>query len=279
VAPLSEAYPPKGQKLNFTDYTATLEMYGDHVELTRKVADMHEDPVLSESVNLCGEQAAETIEFLRFMVLRAGTNVYYANGVASRSAVNSPPLRGDFRKIVRGFKRNKAKEISRIISASAKVSTEPVGAAYFAMGHTDLDSDLRNISGFTPVEQYSQASKAMPGEIGKIENIRFILTALFEPWQAAGASGEVYLANGSAPSSSTACDVYPLIIVAQNAYGIVPLQGMNAAQISVVNPGKATKDDPHGQIGFVSWTTYQAAAILNQNWIARLECACTANPS
>jgi len=48
--------------------------------------------------------------------------------------------------------------------------------------------------------------------------------------------------------------------------------------IGVGNPGKKTKDDPLGQKGFVSWKTYQTGAILNQSWMARLECASTASP-
>lgn len=278
TAPLAEGVPPKGQRLTYTDVMATLEQYGDHVTITDVVADTHEDPVLKEAMDLCGEQAAETIELIRISVLKAGTNVFYADSAASRSAVNSPPTRGDFRRIYRYFKRHKAREISKIIAASPKVSTEPVAPAYFALGHTDLDGDIRGISGFVPFEQYSQSVKALPGEVGKVENTRIILTPLFEAWAAAGAAGTTYLSNGSEVSSSAQCDVYPLIFMARDAYGIVPLQGHNAVKPAVVNPGSVTKSDPLGQKGFVSWKTYQAAVILNQTWIARLECAATARP-
>jgi N4-gp56 family major capsid protein len=230
-------------------------------------------------MDLCGEQAAETVEVVRIAVLKAGTNVYYPGSATSRGTVNSSVTRGALRKVVRGFRRNKGREISRIVGATAKVSTEPVAPAFFAMGHTDLDSDIRTVSGFVPIEQYSQSSKALPGEIGKVESIRFILSALFEPWEASGASGTTYLANGSAPSSSTSCDVYPLLIVAKDAYGIVPLQGKSAVKPMVLNPGTPSKSDALGQVGYVSWKTYQTAAILNENWIARLEVAATANPS
>ncbi len=147
------------------------------------------------------------------------------------------------------------------------------------MGHTDLDADIRGISGFLPKAQYSDSSKALPGEIGKIEQFRIILTAMFDPWLAAGASGTTYLSNGAAVSSAASCDVYPLIFVARDSYGIVPLQGYGAVDIGVVNPGRKTKDDPLGQIGFVSWGTYQTGTILNQSWCARLESGSTANPS
>jgi len=278
-APLADGVPPTGHKLTHTDITATLEFYGDVVKITNIIQDTHEDPVLNESMKICGEQAAETVEELRINFLKAGSNVFYANGVSTRATVNSPAVRGDFRKIYRYFKKYKAREITDIIKASAMISTEPVESAYFCMGHTDLDADLRGISGFLPRAQYSDSTKALPGEIGKIEQFRIILTAMFDPWLAAGLAGTTYLSGGAAVSSSTACDVYPLIFVARDSYAIVPLQGYSSVDIGVVNPGKKTKDDPLGQIGFVSWGTYQTGTILNQSWCARLEVGAVANPS
>lgn len=279
TAPLAEGVPPAGRKMTYTDVTATLEQYGDAVELTDVIKDTHEDPVLNEYMDICGEQSAETVEELRINIIRAGTNVFYANGVSTRGTVNSPPTRGDFRKIYRYFKKYKAREIGKIIKASAMVSTEPVADSYFAMGHTDLLADIKGISGFTPYEQYSDSMKRLPGEVGKVEEFRIILTAMFEPWAAAGASGTTYLSNGVEVSSAASCDVYPLLFLARDAYAIVPLQGFNSIHPMVLNPGKPSKSDPLGQKGFVSWKTYQTAAILNQNWIARLECAATASPS
>jgi N4-gp56 family major capsid protein len=279
TAPLAEGVPPAGQKLSYTDVNITLEQYGDVVWITDVIADTHEDPVLQESMDLCGEQAAETIEAIRISYLKGGTNVFYAAGVASRSLVNSPPTRGDFRKIYRYFKKHKAREISKIIKASAMVSTEPVKQGYFVMGHTDASADLRDIPGFVSVEQYSNSDKSLPNEAGKLEEFRFILTAMFDPWEAAGVAGTTYLSSGAEVSSNTACDVYPMIVVAKDAYAIVPLQGYESVDIGVVNPGKKTTDQPLGQKGFVSWITWQGGGILNQQWIARLEHAVTANPN
>lgn len=278
-APLAEGITPKGKRLTYTDVNATLEQYGDLIELTDVIADTHEDPVFKESMDLCGEQSAETVEELRIAVLKAGSNVFYADGVTTRATVNSPPTRGDFRKIFRYFKKHKAREISKIIRATDKISTQPVEPAYFAMGHTDLKADLRDVPGFIPVGNYSASVKALPGEVGSIEEFRIILTPMFEPWEATGASGTTYLSGGVEVSSAAQCDVYPLIFVARDAYGIVPLQGFEAVIPYVINPNKPTKSDPLAQLGYVAWKTYQTAAILNQNWLARLECAASASPS
>ena len=277
TAPLAEGVPPAGRKLSKTDVTATLEQYGDIVELTDVIYDTHEDDVLKEMMGLCGEQAAETVEVIRIAVLKAGTNVFYASSVASRALVNAAPTRSDLRRVYRYFRKHKAKTISSIVKASAMISTEPVAPAFFAMGHTDLDADIRAMSGFIPVEQYSNSDKALPAEIGKVDQFRFILTPLFEPWDQAGVSGSTFLTGGTTGTGSA--DVYPLIIVAQDSYGIVPLQGENAVTPMVVNPNKPSHSNPLGQSGFVSWKTYQTACILNQNWVARLECAATQSPS
>lgn len=278
IAPLAEAVPPAAGKLTFTDLTATLEQYGYYVPLSDVVLDTHEDPVLQETSDLCGEQIAETTEVLTIAVLKAGTNVFYANNAASRANVNSPLLRSDLRRVYRYLRKYKARTIGKIVKASAMVSTEPVAAAYFCFGHTDLDADIRGIDGFIPAEQYSESSKAVVGEIGKVDQFRFILTPLFDSWATAGAAGVTYLSGGAKVTVAAAADVYPLLIIAENSFGVVRLQGPNVVTPAVVNP-KPVAGDPLGQVGFVSWKMYYTALILNSNWLARLECAATAVPT
>lgn len=281
TSPLAEGVPPTGSRLVKTDISAVLQQYGDWIPITDVIADTHEDPVLQETTDLAGEQAAETIEAIRISKLTGGTNVFYAGAVASRLLVNSTVSRGDLRRITRALNKYKARTISRIVKASAMIATEPVAPAFFAMCHTDLDADIRNINGFVSSEYYSNADSALPGEIGKVENIRFITTPMFDPWLAAATSisSTTWLSNGVVPSVGAAPDVYPILIVGQNAYGIVPLQGANAVTPMVKNPGQPSVGDPVGQIGFVSWKTWQTAVILNNLWMARLETVATGSPS
>lgn len=87
--PLTEGVTPAAKQLTATNVQTTLTQYGDRVTITDVVVDTHEDPVLRESIDVLGEQAAEMIETVRSGVLKAGTNVLYANG-AARNAVNTP---------------------------------------------------------------------------------------------------------------------------------------------------------------------------------------------
>lgn len=278
-APLAEGITPPGRKLGKTDVTATLSQYGDWAELTDVLFDTHEDDLPTETVNLCGDQLGETIEVVTIATLKSGSNVFYANNAGSRSAVDSPPLAGDFKRIERSLATNKASLITSRIAATQKVSTEGVDPAYICFGHTDLKADLEATEGFTPVRNYGDVSKVVhPTEVGQLGSFKFLLTPLFEPWLAAGTAGTTYLANGAIPSSSTSCDVYPLIIVAKDSYGVVRLQGKNAVKPAVVPP-KPVIGDELGQRGFVSWKTYYTSVILNASWLARYEAAATALPS
>lgn len=277
-APLAEGVPPSAQPLTKTDYVAVLQQYGAVAEMTDVCYDLIEDNVLDVLVKHSGRQMAQTIEMVTIDVLKAGTNVYYANGAATRGTVNAAPQRADFRLIARGFDRNDAQPITSIIAPTAKVSTQGIEPAFIAMGHTDLEPDLRNMTGFKTVVEYADPGQRIPAEIGSCERFRFCLTRMFTPWSAAGTSGTTFLSGGVAVTSNTACDVYPIICVAQDAYGIVRLQGRKAAEIKVLQPKEPRGGDPLGQKGSVGWITYFAAAITCEEWIARLECACTAKP-
>jgi N4-gp56 family major capsid protein len=65
------------------------------VEITDIIVDTHEDPVLQEATAVSSEQAAKTVETLRYNVLKACTNVFYANSVASRDLVGTAISRAD----------------------------------------------------------------------------------------------------------------------------------------------------------------------------------------
>ena len=279
TAPMAEGVTPAGHGMPFTDYVATLQQFGDVVELTDIVQDTHEDPILKEMVSKSGEQFAKVIEAITIDTLKGGSNVFYASGVASRSLVNAPPKRSDIHLITRAFNRANASPISRMIAPSEKISTAGILPGFYAMGSTDLDADIRAMTGFESVASYGNPGQATAGEMGAVLNVRFILTPNFEPWDASGLAGTTYLANGTAPSGATQADVYPVIVVARDAYACVRLQGRTAVNIMVLNPNTPRGGDPSGQRGSVAWKTMYACAITNESWIARLECACTANPA
>jgi N4-gp56 family major capsid protein len=122
-----------------------LAQYGDFMTITDVVMDVHEDPVLQQATEVLGESAALTIETIRFNVLKAGTNVFYANGGA-RNAVNTAPTQAMQRQVTTALLRQNAKRITNVVKSTPDYRTEPVEAAFIApapprpgLGHPQHD--------------------------------------------------------------------------------------------------------------------------------------------
>lgn len=271
TTPLTEGVTPASQQMAYEDVTANLAQYGAFSELTDVIADTHEDPVLNDMSMLSGEQAAETKEMLNWGVVSAGTNVMYSNGSA-RADVNTPMTIGTIRNVVRTLRAQRTKAITKILSGSVNIGTKPVEAGFVAFGHTDIEADLRELGdSFTPLAEYGSRQPLCEYESGTVENIRFMLSPLFDPLEDAGDA-----AGSMLSTSGTSADVYQTVVVGQEAWGTVPLKGKEAIAPMILNPNTPRGGDPLGQRGSVGWKTWHTAVVLNQAWMVRIESAVTA---
>lgn len=267
TTPLVEGVTPSGKKLTVTDVTATLEQYGDYVPFSDVIEDTHEDPYLQQLSDVLGEQAAQTVETIRYNIIKAGTNVYYANGSA-RTDVNTVITLALQRKATRALKRQNASHITSVVGSTPSFQTEAVEAAFIGLCHSDVENDIRNISGFINPKNYGTVSP-WENEIGAVEDVRYLRSTIFTAFASGGGAAGAMVTSGGGLA-----DVYPVLIIAKDAYGIVPLKGKDSLSIMVVNP-KAAPGDPLGQRGTAGWKTMQTAVILNDSWMVRLEVAVT----
>jgi N4-gp56 family major capsid protein len=267
TTPIVEGVTPTAQKMGYEDVTVIMKQYGKPIEITDKVTDMSEDDVLKDAAAQCGEQAGRTIEQIIYGVVKAGTNVVYANG-ASRSAVNTPISLSKQRAVTRVLAQQKARKISKILQAGIGYGTSAIEAAYVAVGHTDLDSDIRNMAGFIPVAKYGNKSTISEFEIGSVEQVRYVLSPDLAPFPDAGGAASTTMVT----TTGTLSDVYPVLFFGENAFAQVPLRGSEAITPMVVN-AKPNSADPMAQRNYVSWKAWFAAVILNDLWMCRLEVA------
>lgn len=269
---LIEGVSPSGTKPTITDVTCTLAEYGDFIPYSGFMMDTHEDPILKEYGALCMQQAAETVETIRYNVLKAGTNVGYTNG--TRATCNTVISLAAQRTATATLLRQRAKYITSVVASDSRFRTEPVEAAFVALCHVDCTNDIRNLPGFVPVKQYGTVSP-WANEIGSVEDVRYVRSTLFTPFLGSATVGGAKGAT-RAVGDGVHSDIYPILYIAQDAYGIVPLKGTNAMSLIAHNPGSSGTADPLNQRGTLGWKTAQTSAILNDNWIYRLECAVTA---
>lgn len=273
TTPLQEGVTPTATQFSYTDVSTTLRQYGQVTEITDVIEDTHEDPVLNDVSDQQGENIGRTVEALNYGVLRAGTNVFYTNGTA-RSAVYNTISLNKLRQVARALKAQKAMKITKILDASVNFNTRPIEASYVAVCNTDMEADIRGLPGFLPVAEYGTRKTVHDQEFGTVEEFRFItspdLGAFADAGGAKAGSGTTMVST-----SGTSADVYPILFFGQEAYGTVPLRGMGAVSPSIIPVGQKTKDDPLAQRGYVGWKTWHTAVILNELWMARMECAAT----
>lgn len=276
TTPLVEGVTPAGSKLANTDYTVTLAQYGDFITITDVVMDTHTDPVLQQATEILGEQAALTVETLRFNVLKAGTNVFYANAVAGRANVATKIQLADQRRVTTALNRQNAKKISSVVASTPDFNTKSVEAAYMAVVHPDLENDIRDMAGFKPVSDYGSHTSPFEGEIGSVEQVRYLSSTVIEPWVGTGvATASAATLRHQDAGAGDKVDVYPVLFFARDAFGIVPLKGKSSMTPMVVNP-KPSPGDPLAQRGTVGWKLWTATVILQEAFMARLEVGATA---
>ncbi len=272
TTPLVEGVTPEGRQLSKQDYTVTLAQYGDYVTITDVVDVTHPDDVLGQTSDSLGEEAAVTVETLRFNVLKAGTNVFYGTSVAGRSTVANKISLADQRRVTTALNRQNAKKITSVVASKPDYNTKSVEASYVAVVHPDLENDIRDMTGFKPVSDYGPHTSPWENEIGSVEQCRYISTTVAAPFLAAG------VVVASAPTLRSAgdvnIDVYPVLYFARDAYGIVPLKGHSSMTPMVVNP-KPAPGDPLGQRGTVGWKLWTATVILQEAFMVRLEVGAT----
>ena len=74
----------------------------------------------------------------------------------------------------------------------------------------------------------------------------------------------------------TKVDVYPFIVVGEDAWGQLSLRGADALDPTYIPPGQKDKSDPLGQRGFVGAKFYMACTMLNEGWMAVAEAGVSA---
>lgn len=269
---LVEGITPSPTGVQYEDVFTQLAQYGSWIPFTDVLADTHEDENLKQFAIGASEQASLTRERIMWNMLVSGTNVIYSGTATSRATVQAPLDLGDIQLATRALKVAFAKPITKMINASVKIATSPVDSGYVAVGHTNLEQDIRAIPGFVPRENYANVTLLSEHELGKVQGIRFLLAPHVTYFPGAGSATIAGVLN-----NGTRVDVYPLVVFGADAFAATALKGMDSAKVAVKNPKMGESyEDPLGQRGFLAWKMWFSAVILNQAWIVRIESAASA---
>lgn len=251
---LSEGVTPSGTSLTVTDVSATVAQYGDYITLTDFLQFTTLDPILTETADLLGQQAGNSLDQIARDVLIAGSTVQYASSASSTNTVAAGMTltAAEVREAVRTLQGNDAKKITRMVNPSTGFNTSPINAAFVGIiSHNSL-FDLKQEVGWLPVEQYATQSNVMDGEVGTIDDVRFVMTT-----------------NASTTSGSLTT-VHRTLILGQDYYGISRISG--EAMRNIVKPlGSAGTADPLEQRSTSGWKATFVCKRLNESFCVRIE--------
>jgi len=257
---LTEGVTPSGTSLSVTDVSATVLQYGDYVTLTDIVQMETYDPILTETAEVLGEQAGDSLDQLCRDIIAAGTTIQYASTATTVAEIDDPMKldRAEVKEAVRTLKANDAKPIKSMVNPSTGYNTTPVGNSYVGIVHPYTTYDLDDATGWIPVEKYPNKSNVMPNEVGSLAGVRFIEST-----------------NAKTASGTLVTTVYKTIILAQNAYAMTRISGESLKNI--VKPlGSAGTSDPLNQRSTSGWKATYIATILNQDFLVVINHAVSA---
>lgn len=247
---LTEGVTPDGQKLEVTSLTAEVGQYGGYVTVS-DVLDMTAiDPVIVQATKKIAKQGGETLDTLTRDVLAAGTQVQYAEGQVNmrNQLTQEHKLTIDaVRRAVRTLKNN---------------NIDPYDECYVGIIHPDVAYDLMSDEKWVNVKSYSDPEGIYKGEIGKIENVRFVETTEAKKWVNKGSGSSV--------------DVYSTLIIGDGAYGVTEIEG-GGMEVIVKQQGSGGTSDPLNQRSTIGWKATHVAKILNEKAMVRIETGCTFN--
>lgn len=233
LTPLTEGVTPDGQSLTVTTLEATVAQYGGYITLSDVLLLTAIDNNLVQATKLLGNQAGATLDTITREVLNGGTNVVYAGGVSSRTALTDNLKVEDIKKAVRALKVQNA---------------DKIGDSYVAIIHPDVTYDLTNDPAWQAVKDYDPKDW-YEGEIGKIAGVRFVETT------------EAKIFAGG---------VYSTLILGENAYGVTEVEGGGLKHF-VKQLGSAGTSDPLDQRATVGWKAIKVAERLVEQFMVRIE--------
>jgi len=287
--------------------------YGEMIDYTDEVDMFSEDMIQVHYREELGMLANRRSEDLIQLDMLSTTTVMLSGSAASMSTVGSDVTAADgteddlssvsydlMRKGVRKLVRNRAKKTTSIVTGSTKIDTRTVNKAFYAIIGPEVKYDLENLTRgstyeteyvYIPAYKYADATNLAEGEVGAMNDVRFIESESQLVYRGAGdvvpASYAGSLANttldataASALNSFTGTsdysnaevrfDVFPILFPTEGSFATVGLKGNGKIKFNSQAPSKIELSNPFGTTGFFSYNMWYAGIILREERLMKM---------
>lgn len=175
VVPITEGVTPNGRKLRSKNITATVQQYGDYVEVSDMLKMTAIDNVIVEATEEIGDQAGRTLDTITRDACAAGTNVIFVDNTSAGHDSRDDLTTSDTLKPIYFEK----------AATQLKAANAPTFDGYYvAVIHPYASYDLRTSSEWIDLHKYTDAvSEVFEGEIGKLGKVRFVESTEAKVWK------------------------------------------------------------------------------------------------
>ncbi|MEM4535397.1 MAG: N4-gp56 family major capsid protein [Desulfurococcaceae archaeon] len=228
--------PPATALPNLTPIQVTVQEYGDSIDLYEFTDMTSFVPLVDYITDILADQAQRSLDTIAMNELCSGTNVLYAGGVSSRSALV-------------GTQKLTKTDIRKAVNLLQRENIPPLEDGYYVcLLHPDKILDL-----FTDAELIQLANASMSafekGFVGQFAGVKFYVSTTLP-----------IVSNGGTPSAP----VYQTLVLGKDAYGIVDLDGTTLKMVQ-------TNVDRLGRVKTLGWKAYFAVKRLYEPAIVRIE--------
>ena len=168
---ITEGITPKGNKLNVTGVTCTVDQYGDYIEQTDMLELTAVDNTIVEATKELAGQAGLTLDTVVRNEIIGGTNVCYAPCVEADS-VTEITSRAD----ITDNCRLRVKDVFRAAAELKAMNAPKIGSHYVAIVHPYVAYDLMQDAGeqWIGIQKYADPQTILRGEVGTLAGVRFV---------------------------------------------------------------------------------------------------------
>lgn len=248
LTPITEGVTPAGNSLNVTTITATVDQYGDYIELSDVLDLTAIDNNVVQATKLLGSQAGRTLDTVTRDVLAGGTNVILVGNRADRSQLTaSDKLSVDV--------------FNRAATQLAAMNADYIDDSFVAIIHPYAKYDLISSPEWIDIHKYADPTAIYEGEIGKLGNIRFVESTEAKIWK-----------DSTCPSDGKGGNlaVFGTIVLGAHAYATTEVEGGGLQHI-VKQLGSSGSADPLNQRSSVGWKAIKVAERLVEQYMVRIE--------
>lgn len=239
-----------------------------HREMTRAANEMTEDALQIDLLNAAG-------------VIRYGGDALGTSDITGNNgSVVSEVTYDDLMRLNIDLDNNRTPKHTTMIKGSKMVSTEVINGARIMYIGSELIPTIRAMKdsfdnpAFVSVEKYAAAGTILRGEIGTIDQFRFVVVPEMMKWEAKGAS---VTDNLGYHETNGKYDVFPMLVVGDKSFTTIGFQTDGKSTKFKIKHSKPESDisygahDPYGEKGFMSIKWYYGFMAIRPERIALIK--------